>query len=84
MLGFLSLLGFNFAVLPLLVEVFGWPVLLPQLVILTVTAVYSWFAHRGFSFRRNPPCSACSSIDKPCRDATGVGRGAGVQQCRVH
>jgi hypothetical protein len=51
----ISVLGFNFAVLPLLVEVFGWPVLLPQLVILTVTAVHSWFAHRAFSFRRNPP-----------------------------
>jgi putative flippase GtrA len=54
-LGFLSVLGFNFAVLPLLVEVFGWPVLLSQLVLVTVTAAYSWFAHRGFSFRRNPP-----------------------------
>jgi hypothetical protein len=54
-LGFLSVLGFNFAVMALLVEVFGWPVLLPQLVILTVTAVYSCFAHGGFSFRGNPP-----------------------------
>lgn len=27
---------------------------LSQLVIVTVTVVYSWFAHRGFSFRRNP------------------------------
>jgi len=51
--GYLSVLGFNFAVLPLLVEVFGWPVLLSQLVILTVTAVYSRFAHRGFSFTRS-------------------------------
>ena len=50
----LSVLGFNFAVLPLLVEVFGWPVLLSQLVILTMAVVYSWFAHRGFSFRRSP------------------------------
>jgi hypothetical protein len=27
---------------------------LSQLVIVTVTVVYSWFAHRGFAFRRNP------------------------------
>ena len=27
---------------------------LSQLVIVTVTVVYSWFAHWGFSFRRNP------------------------------
>ena len=50
----LSTLGFNFAALPLLVEVFGWPVLLSQLVITGVTVVYSWFAHRGFSFHRSP------------------------------
>ncbi|MGA7055374.1 MAG: GtrA family protein [Mycobacterium sp.] len=49
----LSTLGFNFAVLPLLVEVFGWPVLLSQLVITGATVVYAWFAHRGFSFRRS-------------------------------
>jgi putative flippase GtrA len=50
----LSTLGFNFAALPLLVEVFGWPVLLSQLVITGATVVYSWFAHRGFSFHRSP------------------------------
>jgi putative flippase GtrA len=50
----LSTLGFNFAALPLLVEVFGWPVLLSQLVITGVTVVYAWFAHRGFSFHRSP------------------------------
>jgi putative flippase GtrA len=49
----LSTLGFNFAALPLLVEVFGWPVLLSQLVITGATVVYSWFAHRGFSFHRS-------------------------------
>jgi putative flippase GtrA len=49
----LSILGFNFAALPLLVEVFGWPVLLSQLVVAGVTVLYSWFAHRGFSFRRS-------------------------------
>lgn len=50
----LSVLGFNVAALPLLVEVFGWAVLLSQLVITSATVVYSWFAHRVFSFRRSP------------------------------
>ena len=50
----LSVLGFNVAVLPVLVEVFGWPVLPSQFAIAGVTVVYSWFAHRGFSFRRSP------------------------------
>jgi putative flippase GtrA len=50
----LSALGFNFAALPLLVEVFGWPVLLSQLVVTGAIALYGWFAHRGFSFRRSP------------------------------
>jgi putative flippase GtrA len=49
----LSTLGFNFAALPLLVEIFGWPVLLSQLVITGVTVVYAWFAHHGFSFHRS-------------------------------
>jgi putative flippase GtrA len=50
----LSALGFNFATLPVLVEVLGWPVLPSQFAIAGVTVVYSWFAHRGFSFRRSP------------------------------
>ena len=50
----LSALGFNFAALPVLVEVLGWPVLVSQFAIAGVTVVYSWFAHRGFSFRRSP------------------------------
>jgi putative flippase GtrA len=50
----LSTLGFNFAALPLLVEVLGWPVLPSQFAIAGVTVVYSWFVHRGFSFRRSP------------------------------
>jgi putative flippase GtrA len=50
----LSVLCFNAAVLPVLVEVFAWPVLLSQLVIVGVAVVYSWFAHRGFSFHRSP------------------------------
>jgi putative flippase GtrA len=50
----LSVLSFNAATLPLLVEVFGWPPLLSQFVIVGLAVVYSWFAHRGFSFRRSP------------------------------
>lgn len=50
----LSALAFNFAMLPVLVEVFGWPPLPSQFSIAGMTVVYSWFAHRGFSFRRRP------------------------------
>jgi putative flippase GtrA len=50
----LSVLAFNAAALPLLVQVVGWPVVLSQLVIVGVAVVYSWFAHRGFSFHRSP------------------------------
>jgi putative flippase GtrA len=50
----LSTLGFNLVALPLLVEMFSWPVLPSQLVVTGVTVVYAWFAHRGFSFRRSP------------------------------
>jgi putative flippase GtrA len=50
----LSTLGFNLAALPLLVEILGWPVLLSQLAVTGVMVVYTWFAHRGFSFRRSP------------------------------
>ena len=49
----LSTLSFNFAALPVLVELFGWPVLLSQLIITGATVVYTWFAHRGFSFHRS-------------------------------
>ena len=50
----LSTLAFNFAALPVLVEGLGWPPLLAQLVVTSATVVYSWFAHRGFSFKRTP------------------------------
>ena len=49
----LSTLSFNFAALPVLVELFGWPVLLSQLVITGAAVVYTWFAHRGFSLHRS-------------------------------
>ena len=48
----LTTLAFNFATLPVLVEVLGWPVLPSQFAIAGVTVVYSCFSHRGFSFRR--------------------------------
>ncbi len=50
----LAAVGINLALLPLFVEVFGWPVLPSQLVILGVYVLMSWFGHRGFSFRRTP------------------------------
>ncbi len=50
----LSVLGFNLAVLPVLVEGLGWPVIASQFAIAGATVVYSWFAHRGFSFKRTP------------------------------
>ena len=56
----LSTLAFNFATLPVLVEVLGWPVLPSQFAIAGVTVVYSWFAHRGFSFRRSPAELGCA------------------------
>ncbi|WP_253848938.1 GtrA family protein [Mycobacterium asiaticum] len=50
----LTVLGFNLAALPFLVEGLGWPVLPSQFAIAGATVVFSWFAHRGFSFRRSP------------------------------
>jgi putative flippase GtrA len=46
--------GINAALLPLMVEVFGWPVLLSQAIIVVAYMLISWFGHRGFSFRRTP------------------------------
>jgi putative flippase GtrA len=42
----------NLAALPLLVEVFGLPVLVAQAAVVAGTVVASFFVHRGFSFRR--------------------------------
>jgi putative flippase GtrA len=50
----LTSLGINAASLPLLVEVLGFAPIPAQLLITTVTALVSWFGHRGFSFRRRP------------------------------
>jgi putative flippase GtrA len=48
----LSVLGINAVLLPLLVEVFGVPVLPAQAVATLVSVCLSFFAHRSFSFRR--------------------------------
>ena len=50
----LTALGVNLASMPLLIEVFGWPVLLSQLLVTFVTTLVSFFGHRGFSFKRKP------------------------------
>ena len=49
---YLVALAVNAAMLPLLVEIGGLPVLLAQAVIVVVTALLSFFGHRDFSFRR--------------------------------
>jgi len=49
---YLSALGVNFVLLPLLVELGGLPVILSQALIVFVTSLMSFFGHRGFSFRR--------------------------------
>lgn len=49
---YLSALGVNLLLLPLLVEVFGLPVIASQLLIVFVTSLISFFGHKHFSFRR--------------------------------
>ncbi len=49
-----SALGVNLALLPVLVELVGLPVLPAQLSITAATMLISFFGHRGFSFRRDP------------------------------
>ena len=53
---YLSALAVNLALLPVLVEVAGLPVLLAQTLIVLVTSVMSWVGHTRFSFRRSAPC----------------------------
>jgi|SRR5436309_13663860 len=45
-------LAFNAVTLPVLVEVFGFGVLLAQLLVVGGVAVISWFGHKHFSFAR--------------------------------
>ena len=42
----------NAALLPLFIEVFGWPSLVAQAVIVVFTTVVSYLGHKFFSFRR--------------------------------
>jgi putative flippase GtrA len=51
---YLVAIAINFALLPLLVEVFGLAPILAQGLIAFVSAIVSYFGHRGFSFRRAP------------------------------
>lgn len=49
---YLSALGVNLLLLPLLVEVAGLPVIPAQFLIVGVTAAMSFFGHKHFSFTR--------------------------------
>lgn len=51
----LSVLGFNAAALPALVEMAELPVLLAQIVVVATTTAYRWIAHRRFTFHRAGP-----------------------------
>ena len=51
---YLVALAVNFALLPLLVEVGGLPVIGSQFLIVGITALFSFFGHKHFSFRRPP------------------------------
>jgi len=61
---YLSALAVNFALLPLLVEIAGLPVLLAQALIVFVTSLMSWVGHKHYSFRRRP------SPDDPASDTS--------------
>jgi len=54
-------LAINTLVLPLLVEVAGWPVLLAQAIVVVFTTVLSYLGHKFFSFRRRGDEPAPSS-----------------------
>ena len=49
---YLSALAVNFVLLPVLVEIVHLPVLLAQGLVMLVTSVMSWVAHKNYSFRR--------------------------------
>jgi putative flippase GtrA len=51
---YLVSLGVNYAVLPILVELFGIAPIPAQALIVFITTLISFFGHRGFSFRRSP------------------------------
>jgi putative flippase GtrA len=51
---YLGGLGINAILLPVLVEVAQLPVIMSQFLIVSVTALVSFFGHKHFSFRRPP------------------------------
>ena len=51
---YLSGLAINMVLLPVLVEVVQLPVILSQFLIVSLTALVSFFGHKHFSFRRSP------------------------------
>lgn len=61
----LTSLGINAAVLPVMVEFAGLPVIMAQLVSTLITMTISFFAHRGFSFRRTPAQHGSMSSPTP-------------------
>ncbi|WP_165066636.1 GtrA family protein [Marisediminicola senii] len=48
-------LAINALLLPVFVEVIGWPAILSQAVIVAITTVVSYLGHKFFSFRRGSP-----------------------------
>ena len=57
---YIASLLINTAALPLLVEIFGVPVLISQALIVVITTTVSYFGHKFLSFRRStsePPSS---------------------------
>lgn len=58
----LTALGVNAAALPFVVELVGLPPIPAQLLITCVTALVSYFGHKGFSFRRRKPASPPGTV----------------------
>ena len=52
---YLTALGVNLVLLPLLVEIVHLPVLVAQALIMIATSVLSWVGHKHYSFRRPAP-----------------------------
>ena len=55
---YVVMLAANAVLLPVLVELAGWPPLAAQAVIIVVTTIMSYLGHKYFSFRRPPPADA--------------------------
>ena len=61
---YIASLLINTAALPLLVEIFGVPVLIAQAFIVVITTTVSYFGHKFFSFRRST-ADAAPAEDAP-------------------